>query len=99
MPVYASHASAGRVYLVTVTGEIPEPVRMLRECRRVLKPAGKLGISELLTDPDYPLRRTVTAWATSAGFRPAEHHGNFFSYTLSPDVRARPSKRRQPARR
>ena len=71
------------VYLITVTGEIPEPVRMLRECRRVLKPAGTLGISELLTDPDYPLRRTVTAWATSAGFRPAEHHGNFFSYTLT----------------
>lgn len=71
------------VYLITVTGEIPEPVRMLRECRRVLKPEGTLGISELLTDPDYPLRRTVTAWATAAGFRPAERHGNFFSYTLT----------------
>lgn len=71
------------VYLITVTGEIPEPVRMLRECRRVLKPAGTLGISELLTDPDYPLRRTVTAWATAAGFRPAERHGTFFSYTLT----------------
>jgi ubiquinone/menaquinone biosynthesis C-methylase UbiE len=71
------------VYLITVTGEIPEPVRMLRECCRVLKPAGTLGVSELLTDPDYPLRRTVTAWATAAGFRPAERHGNFFSYTLT----------------
>ena len=83
MPVYASHASAGRVYLITVTGEIPEPVRMLRECRRVLKPAGKLGISELLTDPDYPLQSTVRGWAAEAGFRPAESHGTFFSYTLT----------------
>lgn len=71
------------VYLITVTGEIPEPVRMLRECRRVLKPAGILGISELFLDPDYPLRRTVTAWATAAGFRPGERHGSFFTYTLT----------------
>lgn len=71
------------VYLITVTGEIPDPLRMLRECRRVLKKGGTLGISELLTDPDYPLRRTVTAWATDAGFRPAGRYGNFFSYTLT----------------
>ena len=71
------------VYLITVTGEIPEPVRMLRECRRVLKPTGTLGISELLADPDYPLRRTVTAWATAAGFQPSGRYGTFFSYTLT----------------
>lgn len=71
------------VYLITVTGEIPEPVRMLSECRRVLKPAGTLGISELLLDPDYPRRRTVTAWATAAGFRPADSYGTFFSYSLT----------------
>ncbi len=71
------------VYLITVTGEIPEPVRMFRECRRVLRPGGTLGVSELLTDPDYPLRRTVTAWASAAGFRPVGRFGTFFSYTLT----------------
>ena len=39
------------VYLITVTGEIPEPIRMLRECHRVLKPAGTLGISGLSVAP------------------------------------------------
>lgn len=71
------------VYLITVTGEIPDPVRMLRECRRVLQPSGTLGISELLTDPDYPLRGTVVGWATEAGFRTDQRLGNFFSYTLT----------------
>lgn len=71
------------VYMITVTGEIPEPIRMLRECHRVLKPTGTLGISELLADPDYPLRSTVRGWAAEAGFQPAESHGTFFSYTLT----------------
>jgi len=49
-------------FLVAVLGEIPDPVRALREIHRVLKADGVLSITEMLPDPDYPLRRTVVRW-------------------------------------
>lgn len=71
------------VYLVTVLSEIPDRTRALKELHRVLRPKGRLSITELLPDPDYPLRRTVIRWCKEAGFEMAEWKGNFFSYTLN----------------
>ncbi len=70
------------VYLITVISEIPEPERALREFYRVLSPAGTLAFSEMLTDPDYPLARTLIRLATTAHFRLKKKIGNFFAYTL-----------------
>lgn len=70
-------------FLVAVLGEIPDPVRALREIHRVLKADGVLSITEMLPDPDYPLRRTVVRWCREAGFELAEKGGNFFYYTLN----------------
>jgi len=70
-------------FLVAVLGEIPDPVRALREIHRVLKADGVLSITEMLPDPDYPLRRTVVRWCREAGFKLAEKGGNFFYYTLN----------------
>jgi ubiquinone/menaquinone biosynthesis C-methylase UbiE len=70
------------VYMITVIGEIPEPVRAMREFHRVLSPSGTLVFSELLLDPDYPLAGTLVRWATSVGFRPRTKFGSIFSYTL-----------------
>jgi len=70
------------VYLITVISEIPEPERALREFYRVLSPAGTLAFSEMLTDPDYPLARTLIRIATAANFRLKVKIGNFFAYTL-----------------
>lgn len=70
------------VCMITVIGEIPEPVRAMREFYRVLKPSGTLAFSELLPDPDYPLRRTLVRMAAQAGFRLKRKLGNFFAYTL-----------------
>lgn len=70
-------------FLAAVLGEIPDPVRALREIHRVLKADGVLSITEMLPDPDYPLRRTVARWCREAGFELAEKRGNFFYYTLS----------------
>ncbi len=70
------------IYMITVTGEIPDPVRALREFRRVLKPSGRVAVSEILLDPDYPQASTVTRWAAAAGLKPARKIGNFFYYTL-----------------
>ena len=70
------------VYLITVISEIPEPARALREFHRVLSAAGTLAFSEMLTDPDYPLARTLIRLATTAHFRLKTKIGNFFAYTL-----------------
>jgi ubiquinone/menaquinone biosynthesis C-methylase UbiE len=70
------------VYMITVIGEIPEPVRAMREFHRVLSPSGTLVFSELLQDPDYPLAGTLLRWAASAGFRLRTKIGGVFYYTL-----------------
>ena len=70
-------------FLVAILGEIPDPVRALREIHRVLKADGTLSITEMLPDPDYPLRRTVVRWCREAGFELVEKGGNFFCYTLN----------------
>jgi ubiquinone/menaquinone biosynthesis C-methylase UbiE len=69
-------------YMIAVIGEIPDPDLAMREFHRVLSPAGILAFAEILTDPDYPLVRTLVRKATAAGFRLSEQVGRFFYYTL-----------------
>lgn len=68
--------------MIAVMGEIPEPVRALREVRRILQPGGTLACSEILVDPDYPLTQTLLAWAGTAGLWWKQRIGGFFYYTL-----------------
>jgi ubiquinone/menaquinone biosynthesis C-methylase UbiE len=68
--------------MIAVISEIPDPGRALGEFHRVLKPAGTLAFSELITDPDYPLARTLIRIASTARFRLRSRLGNFFAYTL-----------------
>lgn len=70
------------VSMITVIGEIPEPVRAMREFYRVLKPMGTMAFSEVLLDPDYPLASTLVRQAGQANFRLKKKLGNFFAYTL-----------------
>jgi ubiquinone/menaquinone biosynthesis C-methylase UbiE len=70
------------IYMITVINEIPQPERAFREFQRVLKPSGILAFSEMLTDPDYPLARTLIRRAREESFRLKNRSGNFFSYTL-----------------
>lgn len=74
--------SVDRVLMIACLPEIPEPVRVLRECRRILRPGGLVCLSELLPDPDYPLRRTEKRWAADAGLELDHEFGNFFVYQL-----------------
>ncbi len=69
-------------YMITVIGEIPEPVRAIREFYRVLAPGGTLAFSEALPDPDYPRASTLIRLAESAGFRLRNRVGGWFAYTL-----------------
>lgn len=75
--------SVDRVLAIAALPEIPEPVKVLREFHRVLKPDGLVCLSELLPDPDYPRRSTEKRWAAEAGFELREQFGNFFVYQLN----------------
>ena len=70
------------VYLIAVLAEIPDQIRALTEIKRVLKPGGILAVSELLPDPDYPLRSTTVRKGKKAGFVLAGLYGNFWTYTV-----------------
>ncbi len=74
--------SVDRAFMVTVLAEIPDPVRALREIRRVLKPDGRLAVGEFLPDPDYPLRGTVIGWCRVAGFELEGSYGGLMHYVL-----------------
>lgn len=76
-------SSVDRVLMNVVIAEIPEPVRVLRECHRILKPDGLVCLCEMLPDPDYPMRRTEKRWAEEAGLELREEFGNFFIYQLN----------------
>lgn len=68
---------------MTVLGEIPDRLVALGELRRVLKPGGRLSVTEVLPDPDYLLRTEVINMAQRAGFELEEQRGSFFCYTLN----------------
>ena len=70
------------VYLITVLPEIPDQPRALEEIKRVLKPGGILAVSELLLDPDYPLKETTARRGKQAGFQLEGFFGNFWTYTV-----------------
>ncbi|MFB0561274.1 MAG: class I SAM-dependent methyltransferase [Candidatus Lokiarchaeia archaeon] len=75
--------SVDRVLAIAVLPEIPEPVKVLREFHRILKPDGLVCLCELLPDPDYPRRSTEKRWAAEAGFELRQEFGNFFVYQLN----------------
>jgi ubiquinone/menaquinone biosynthesis C-methylase UbiE len=70
------------VYMITVLPEIPDQHRALQEIMRVLKPGGILAVSELLIDPDYPLKEGTARRGEKAGFLVEGFYGNFWTYTV-----------------
>ena len=75
--------SVDRIFAIACLPEIPEPVKVLKEFKRILKPGGIISLSELFPDPDYPLRKTEKKWANNAGLDFLEGFGNFFVYQLN----------------
>ena len=81
MPVET--ASYDVVYLAMVLGEIPNRPAAIGECFRVLKPGGRLSVTEMLADPHFQTQNTVARLAGDAGFTPHSVHGRWYSYTAN----------------
>lgn len=73
---------ADAVFSVTVLPEIPNPVKALLQIKRLMKADAVYADAELFLDPDYPLPRTITKWATEAGFERVKQIGNSLRYIL-----------------
>lgn len=72
-----------RALLVTVLGEIPNREEALREIFSALKPGGILSVTEIIFDPHFQSRSTVTRFANAVGFREKAFFGNGIAYTLN----------------
>lgn len=71
-----------RALLVTVLGEIPDRAAALAEIFLALKPGGILSVTEIIFDPHFQGRGTVTRLAVNAGFCEKAFFGNRIAFTL-----------------
>jgi len=74
--------AADRALLVTVLGEIPDREGALGSIFAALKPGGVLSITEIVFDPHFQRRATVSRLAREAGFVEKAFFGNRIAYTL-----------------
>jgi len=75
--------SVDRVLAVACLPEIPDHIKALSECRRILKPTGIVCLCELVWDPDYPRRKTEKRWANEVGLELNQEFGNWATYQLN----------------
>ncbi len=68
-------------FLVAVIGEVPDPNQALLELYRVLRPGGRLHVTEQPGDADFLPRDRITELAKSAGFEPGRHWGRGNNYS------------------
>ena len=71
-----------RAVLVTVLGEIPDRAAAIAELFGALKPGGILAIVEVIFDPHFQSRKTVTTLAVSTGFRERAFFGHSLAYVI-----------------
>jgi ubiquinone/menaquinone biosynthesis C-methylase UbiE len=71
-----------RVVLVTVLGEIPDRAAAFAELFCALKPGGILAIVEVIFDPHFQTRKTVTGLAVSTGFKERAFFGHSLAYVI-----------------
>ena len=72
-----------RALMVTVLGEVMEPLELLQRVRRNLTPDGLLSITEVIPDPCYMTSRRVLSLCQQAGFTLEESFKAPLAYTLN----------------
>lgn len=75
------------VVLIATLTEVPRPAEALLECRRVLKPGGRIVISEEMFAPEYVPARVTESWASAAGLTLTGASGTawmYFRHYVSP---------------
>ena len=72
-----------RIVLVTVLGEIPDKDTAMKEIADGLKPGGMLSVTEVVADPHFMRRKTVSRLARSAGLVEKNFFGNRVSFTIN----------------
>jgi ubiquinone/menaquinone biosynthesis C-methylase UbiE len=77
------HNQYDRVLQVTVLGEIPDRKAALADIFDTLKPGGILSVTEVIADPHFQRRDSVTRAANSVGFVESAFFGNRISYTIN----------------
>jgi ubiquinone/menaquinone biosynthesis C-methylase UbiE len=83
-------AAFDRILMVSVLGEVPDRIAVLRECARLLTDAGTLLVAEAIVDPDYVAPRTLLREAGRAGLVALDRIGAWPSYTQRLGRTARP---------
>lgn len=90
--------SFDHVLAVTVLGEIPGRSQALREIRRVLRPGGRLSVSEQLPDPDFITPGSLRHQLRASGFVEEATRRHFLlAYTSVWRVDKSEQSRREPA--
>ena len=74
-------SSFDRAILVTVLGEIPDPLGALRELRAALRPGGLLVVTEVFPDPHFQPRGRVRRLAQQAGYAVVMSTGPWFAHS------------------
>lgn len=77
------NASVDVAFMVTVLGEVEENEACLSELRRVLKPNGRLSVTEMRGDPDYLDEARVRHMAGKVGFAHEHTFKGLLHYTLN----------------
>jgi ubiquinone/menaquinone biosynthesis C-methylase UbiE len=81
------------VLLVTVLGEIGRSGRALREIARVLRPSGRVLVTEQLGDPDHVRRSALEKLADQAGLQIVRIDGSLLMYSAV--LRPAPGKKKE----
>jgi ubiquinone/menaquinone biosynthesis C-methylase UbiE len=77
------HSQYDRALLVTVLGEIPDQKAAMADIFDSLKSGGLLSVTEVIADPHFQRRTSLTRTANSAGFTEKDFFGNRISFTIN----------------
>ena len=75
--------SFDQIFIALTLGEIPAREEALRQCHEVLRPGGRLSVTELFPDPHFLSRRTVRELAEAAGFEHEATTGHALFFTTN----------------